>query len=124
MTLPMNLDVTALFPYPSERAVRPSEEVQAPISADAVGATRSTEAKVEKTTEPSAAELGDSLQQLNAGLKSFGIEFELSEVDHRLVTRVVDRTTGELIRQIPSEEVLRMARAMEQTSGLLLQATA
>jgi flagellar protein FlaG len=34
---------------------------------------------------------------------------------------VVDRESGELIRQIPSEEVLRMTQRMESLTGLLLQ---
>lgn len=131
MSLPTNLDITAMFPFPGEIAGRPMETVRPPSATETVSATSSASSETKKPSEPekpaqpSAAELGDNLQQLNRGLQNFGIEFELSEVDNRLITRVVDRETGELIRQIPSEEVLRIARAMEQTSsGLLLQATA
>ncbi len=122
-----NLDVTALFPYPGELASRPLDGVRAPSAAESVSGPssgRSGQQVATQTVAVSPASLAESVQQLNAGLMSFGVEFEFSETDNRLITRVIDSSTGELIRQIPSEEVLRMARSLEQTSGVLLQTTA
>lgn len=120
----INLDVTHLFPYPGEVASRPVDNLRASstLSASTSGAEQVSTATA--PVQPSAAELAGSVQQLNVELHSFGIQFELSENDNRLITRVVDSQTGELIRQIPSEEVLRMARSLEQSSGLLLQTQA
>lgn len=123
MTL-SNLDATVLFPYPTELASRPLDESRASTASQAGTASSSAGQAQAATLEPSAAELAGSVQQLNVELHSFGIQFELSENDNRLITRVVDSQTGELIRQIPSEEVLRMARSLEQSSGLLLQTQA
>ncbi|MCQ4347254.1 flagellar protein FlaG [Pseudomonas stutzeri] len=122
-----NLDVTALFPFPGELASRPLEGVRAAGAMASVGAAGGAEKAAEQAPAPeaaNAASLAASVQQLNAELQSFGIEFEFSDSDHRLITRVVDSETGELIRQIPSEEVLRMARSLAETSGRLLQTSA
>lgn len=122
-----NLDVTALFPSPAEPVVRPGEAIGAPSRSAAVtgpsGDLKATET-VNQIGEASLETLGEQLEKLNAELQSFGIEFEISEEDQRLVTRVVDRESGELIRQIPSEEVLRMARSLDKSNGLLLKTTA
>jgi flagellar protein FlaG len=40
------------------------------------------------------------------------------------VVKVVDAQTKELIRQIPSEEVLAVARNLERIKGFLLSETA
>jgi len=69
-------------------------------------------------------ELVKPLQRINEVLGNYGVEFQLSEPGPRLVTRVVDRASGELIRQIPSEEVLRIAENLDQLSGVLLRQTA
>jgi flagellar protein FlaG len=52
------------------------------------------------------------------------IEFE--DALNRMVFRLVDRQTREVVRQIPSEEVLAIARALAEndTSGVLVRADA
>lgn len=122
-----NLDVTAFFPFPGELAAHSTERVSATATTESVNVTSNVPSSAQrsaKPAEPSAESLTENLHKLNTELQSFGIEFELSDIDNRLITRVVDRETGELIRQIPSEEVLRIARSLTETTGLLLHTTA
>lgn len=51
---------------------------------------------------------------------SIGLRFEIDEDTHRVITKVIDKDTGELIRQLPSEEVLRFARAIDKLQGLFV----
>lgn len=62
------------------------------------------------TTEqqPALEELLKPVQQVNETLRSYGVEFELSQHDGQVITRLVDRESGDVIRQIPSEELLRL----------------
>ncbi len=60
------------------------------------------------------------IQRINEVMRPYGVEFELSEATSRLVTRIVDRQSGELIRQIPSEEVLRIAERLDELQGRLI----
>lgn len=61
------------------------------------------------------------MQRINEVLGNYGMEFHLSEPGPRVVTEIVDRESGEVIRQIPSEEVLRIAESLEQLRGVLLR---
>ena len=53
-----------------------------------------------------------------------GLEFSMDEASGRTVITVVDTNTQEVIRQIPSEEVLRMSQELDKMQGLLLRQTA
>jgi len=52
--------------------------------------------------------------------QSIGVRFEVDADTDRLVVKVVDRASGELIRQIPSEEVLRIAKLLGKVPGVLM----
>lgn len=62
--------------------------------------------------QPALEELVKPVQQVNETLRSYGVEFELSQHDGRVITRLVERDTGELIRQIPSEALLRISERL------------
>jgi len=55
---------------------------------------------------------------------SVSVEFEIDSETHRIITKVVNKGTGEVIRQIPTEEVIRMADAMARLQGLFVHETA
>ncbi|QJQ99862.1 flagellar protein FlaG [Halomonas sp. PGE1] len=69
---------------------------------------------------PSRGELVEPIQRINEVMRHYGVQFELGEVESRVVTRIVDRENGEVIRQIPSEEVLRVAERLGEVQGRLL----
>lgn len=60
-------------------------------------------------------------QQIESYLKdsSRELEFHLDEGSGQMVVTVKDAATGDVIRQVPGEEVLRMARALKEGSALL-----
>ena len=68
---------------------------------------------------PSHAEMVEPIQRINEVLRSYGIEFELSDTS-RTITRVVDRETGDVLRQIPSEEALAVAERLSELQGNLI----
>ena len=49
------------------------------------------------------------------------LEFSIDEATDRTIVRVTDATTGELIRQLPSEEALAIAESLDKMQGLLLR---
>ncbi|MDM0042969.1 flagellar protein FlaG [Variovorax dokdonensis] len=77
-----------------------------------------------KAAAPSALE--EAVRNLNASLaeRSVGVRFELDADADRMVVKVVDRNSGELIRQIPTEEVLRLAKVLGQSAGVLVSESA
>ena len=52
------------------------------------------------------------------------IEFSVNEDTGQLVVRIIDRATKEVIRQMPSEEMLAIAKALDSIKGLFVTQTA
>jgi flagellar protein FlaG len=67
-----------------------------------------------------------AVKQIDSYLKSTGraVEFRVDEDTETTVVTVRDTATGEVIRQIPSEEALQLARHLERGSAALLDLTA
>ena len=49
------------------------------------------------------------------------LQFSIDDDSGRTVVKVVDRQTEEVLRQIPSEEMLDIARALGKLKGLLVE---
>lgn len=65
-------------------------------------------------------ELVEGLNELMDGLQT-SIGFSIHEGDnHQVVVQIKDRKTDELIKQIPSEELLVIKEKMEEFTGLIL----
>lgn len=60
------------------------------------------------------------IQRINETLRPRGLEFVLSEQSERVITKVIDRETGDVIRQIPAEEVLLVAERLEELQGRII----
>jgi flagellar protein FlaG len=52
------------------------------------------------------------------------LNFSLEEASGRVVVKVVDAGSGDLIRQIPSEEALQLAESLSDVRSLLFKAEA
>lgn len=65
--------------------------------------------------------LQDAVNLLNEQMSATkqGLGFSYDDSKNQAVIRVSNTTTGELIRQIPSEDVLRMAHHIDDLKGIL-----
>jgi flagellar protein FlaG len=61
--------------------------------------------------EPSADDVKRAAQQLEAHMQGLNryLEFRVDQESGRTVVTVKDKATGETIRQIPAEEIMRLA---------------
>jgi flagellar protein FlaG len=69
----------------------------------------------------SASQVQQSLEEINkvmAGL-SISVQFKIDLDYKELIVKVVDQDTGKLIRQMPTEEVVKLSKAMDNLKGLL-----
>ena len=74
--------------------------------------------------QPDPQQLQKALEELNktAGLINAGLQFTWSKSDDKvIVVRIINKDTKEVIRQIPSEEAIRVSRAIEDFRGLLVK---
>ncbi|TJZ74093.1 flagellar protein FlaG [Chitiniphilus eburneus] len=67
----------------------------------------------------------DALKKLNDTVKllsnSNSLRFSIDDDTGSVVVKVMDGETDEVIRQIPSEEVLAIAKAIDQFRGMLIK---
>ena len=52
---------------------------------------------------------------------SRNLEFTVDEASKENVVKVVDTETGDVIRQMPSEETLQIAKVLDQLQGLIIK---
>lgn len=68
--------------------------------------------------EQMAQQLQDFMGEMNRSL-----QFKVDEDSGRDVIKVLDKTTGDVIKQYPSEEVLSLVSKLSETAGLLIDQT-
>ncbi|GJN55396.1 flagellar protein FlaG [Pseudomonas tohonis] len=95
------------------RKVAPASNAASPAEADA----------------RSQAQGGD-LESAVADIQSFvqtvkrGLDFNVDDSSGEVVVKVIDTDSGKLIRQIPSEELLKLAERLEDIRSLMFEAKA
>jgi len=75
------------------------------------------------TAKDADADLQQSVERINQSLSASnqGIEFAVDEDSERVVVKIVDRETREVLRQMPTKEALEIAKALDRTQGLLIR---
>lgn len=92
-----------------------AQESQAPATAERL-------AQPAPVPQDAEAAVRAAARQIDSYLKSVGreVEFRVDEETGTTVVTVRETATGEVIRQIPNEEVLQLARRFTTGSGALL----
>ena len=76
--------------------------------------------KAEKTPDVSqVADLADNIQKNLNTLHTVKMNFSVHEASDRLMVTISDEKTGEVIREIPSSEILNLAARLDEMVGLL-----
>jgi flagellar protein FlaG len=101
-----------------------------PSSASGTDAAKAAIAKAtvpaEPAPEPSPAQVKQAARQIEGFMQSMNryLEFRIDQDSGRTVVTVKDKTSGEVIRQIPAEEVLRLAQNLGGKGGALVDQSA
>jgi len=72
---------------------------------------------------PKPQEVKESVEKINKTIQAMGhnLQFSVDETTKMNVVKVVDVETKDVIRQIPSEEVLAIAKTLDKLQGLLFK---
>ncbi len=92
----------------AEKALQVSAPSAKEASKDDPGILEKLKAAVEKIQEFVSSTASD-------------IKFSIDEESGQTVVKVVDRETQDVIRQIPSQEMLDLAQALDKLQGLLIK---
>ncbi len=107
---------------------RPTRETRAEVKA-----ASETKLKTVDPTLSAQAMQSPDRAELEAATKSVrdfvepinsNLEFNVDHDTGEMVVKVIDRASGEVIRQMPSEEMLAVAKALDSIKGLFIKQTA
>ncbi|MBV8659846.1 MAG: flagellar protein FlaG [Burkholderiales bacterium] len=90
-------------------------------------ASNTAQATATTSKAPSATEVTEAVSQLNKFMQSMNntaLQFSVDKDTNISVVKLVDTQSKEVIRQIPSEDVLAVAKAINKFQGLLIKETA
>lgn len=72
---------------------------------------------------PSQEQVKQAVQEVQKMVqsKASNLQFSIDQASGKTVVKLLDSQTGDVIRQIPSEEMLAISRSLDQMQGLLLK---
>lgn len=72
------------------------------------------------------AEVSDAVKKLNEAMppSAQSLQFEIDKDTNEIVVKIIDQSTKEVVRQMPTEEALEMAKSIDKMQGLLIRQTA
>lgn len=103
-----------------------SKQVAGAAETAAAGEERTAQAVVGDSEEISRDQVEGAVSTIQEFVQSVrrNINFSLEETSGRVVVKVTDANSGDVIRQIPSEEALQLADSLEEVRSLLFKAEA
>jgi flagellar protein FlaG len=102
---------------------KPEPNTNLPGSASKPATVPVTESAVQQPSRSAGVEqTKQAVQDIERMMKLFSknLEFSYDASENRAIMRVVDQQTKEVIRQVPTEEALEIARALEKIQDTLL----
>jgi flagellar protein FlaG len=81
---------------------------------------------VHAADQSSPAEIAAAVERANTALRQVtsSIEFHVDPSTKRMIVKLIDKSDGHVLRQVPSEEMLDIARALEHMQARLVQGKA
>jgi flagellar protein FlaG len=94
-------------------------------SAPAAAAVK-TAAPPTDAAAPSREQVDDAVKTLNKSLSttSPSLEFSIDHDSKEIVVKLIDQSTKEVLRQIPTVEALQMAKSIDKMQGRMINHTA
>lgn len=119
-------------PVPVERSSPPAgtdrtglvqQQVQAAEAKAAKEKERAEKAEQDTRTQEIAEEVASGLNELVHELHR-ELRFSVDQDSGETVIKVIDQETDEVVRQIPSDEVVQLRKRLEEAAGVIFQDSA
>ena len=101
----------------------PQTNLAPQVNSTKAAPVQTTAAVQRADTAPSIDQVKQAIQDINKSFQSLsrGLEFTIDEDSQRTIVKVIDQQTKEVIRQLPSQETLEIAKALDQVIGKLIR---
>lgn len=112
-------------PVATPIAAKTEERQVAPVEQQTAVSAVTSKAPV-AGTQPSREDLAAAVKKINDSLppSAQSLQFSIDEDSKDIVVKVIDQATREVVRQIPSEEALELAKSLDKMRGMLIRQTA
>jgi len=98
------------------------------VTATAISAAKATNTTGSATkaaaegAEPTRDQVNSAVKQLNDTMSASAqdLEFSVDQDSKQTVVKLVDRTTHEVLRQMPTKEALEIAKSLDKAMGKLI----
>jgi len=121
MSVKLNLSYPAAQPAPQngvvDRPVEKSSDAAVSVSAESESFDQQGQSPDDERVKAAAEDIQKFFQSVKRNL-----EFSVDESSGKVVVKVIASTSGEVIRQIPNEEVLKLAGSLSDAGSLLFRA--
>jgi len=122
----MDMSVKLNLSYPAARSAEPVVDKPVTRPADTTRGSDNLEPKAVHAIEDSSdiEKVKNAVSDIEQFLSSSrrNLEFSTDEESGKIVVKVIASETGELVRQLPSEEALRIARSLSDVNSILFDA--
>jgi len=121
---------TATTPPAKQAVLAPGLQTPQHPAPTRLNETEKTQTITEASASESSAENSGGLEELSAAVEKIqefvssaarDIKFSIDKDSGQTVVKVIDRETQDVIRQIPSQEMLDLAQALDKLQGLLIK---
>ena len=119
---PLNSTAISNLPPPRQQQAS-SPETPVPAAAPTAATQAVQETAAAQRAPGSLDQLKEAVKATNdfVNLVNNSVEFSLDDDTGATVVKVIDKETKEVVRQIPSEEMLAIAKALDTVQGLLVR---
>ncbi len=118
--------LSAMLPRAPESGTAPAGGTNGASGTTATAATTPTQAAVQaqevQGAQKPSEDLGETLAGAKKAVEEAGakLEFSIDKDSGKTIVKVMDSATNEVIRQIPSEELVTLAKNMHKMEGMLI----
>jgi flagellar protein FlaG len=118
----MDMSVKLNLSYPAAPATGATAENSATVSLK----DSTTVRPVAESKDTDSGQLKQAVQEIERFVQSVkrNLEFSIDEASGKVVVKVIASESGLIVRQIPSEEVLKLAESLTTASNVLFDAKA
>ena len=124
-----SMSMQAMSAVPARDAQAARNQAEAPAGAARAAETRAesiqqnTNPQDQAQRTPDIGEVQKALEEVEKAVAPMAqsLQFSLDKDSGKTVVKVMDTDTNEVIRQIPSEEVLAISKAVDKLKGLLIK---
>ena len=116
----------AVVPVARKDGINPGNGLKDKAAPDSLAASSSASAEKPPEKQLEKQDIEQSVQDLNSLVQELQRELRFSVDDNsgETVVKVVDRHTDEVVRQIPSEDILQLRERLEAATGALFSGKA